>query len=666
MRSKKDLPIVVTIKERCRSCYTCVRECPAKAIKISSAQAQVIADRCIACGNCVKVCRQNAKTVLNSIPDVYELLHSDSKVVALIAPSFPAEFHDMYYMKFIGMVRSIGFDYVCEVSFGADLVARQQRKFLEEPNCKHYISTTCPAVVGYVRRYHPHLIPYLSPIVSPMIAMARVVHELYGKDLKIVFIGPCIAKKGETALDEVINDVDEVLTFAELRQMFNDNCISPDSVITSEFDPPFGDLGAIFPLGHGMLQAAGIDEDLTEGDVVSANGRSDFIEAIREFESDDLHAKLVDVLCCNGCIMGAGMTTQDPIFKRRSRISRFTRHIVKQRDEKEWQANIEKFSGIDLLRTFDSFDQRIRGPRGEEIKKILIEMGKLNPEDELNCGACGYETCREHAIAIYQGFAEDKMCLPYTIEQLSKTISELDLSTEQLANTKEALRQSEKLAGMGQLAAGIAHELNNPLGVVLMYAHILLDELEQNAPIAKDLTLIVQEADRCKGIVGGLLNFARKNKVELRAVNLSELIDNCLKIIKVPDNISVKVEHQTAGLTADIDKDQIIQVLSNLINNAITAMSTGGKLTLRTESDGERARLIVADTGHGIPEEYAKKVFEPFFTTKQIGQGTGLGLAVTYGIIKMHRGDIAFETNSDSTKGPTGTRFIVSLPIHKE
>ncbi len=666
MRSRKDQPIVVTVKERCRACYTCVRECPAKAIKISSAQAEIMADRCIACGNCVKVCRQNAKTVLSSIAEVNELLHSDSKVAAIIAPSFPAEFHDMYYMKFIGMVRAIGFDYVCEVSFGADLVARKQRELLEQPNGKHYITTTCPAVVGYVRRYHPHLLPYLSPIVSPMIAMARVVHRMYGDDVKIVFIGPCIAKKGEAALDELATDVDEALTFAELRRMFEDNCISTDSVITSEFDPPFGDLGAIFPLGHGMLQAAGIDEDLTEGDVVSANGRSDFIEAIREFESDDLHAKLVDVLCCNGCIMGAGMTTQDPIFKRRSRISRFTRHIVKQRSAAEWKEYIEKFSDLNLFRTYDAFDQRIRGPRGEEIKKILIEMGKQNPEDELNCGACGYDSCREHAIAIYQGFAEDKMCLPYTIEQLSKTISELDLSTEQLANTKEALRQSEKLAGMGQLAAGIAHELNNPLGVVLMYAHILLDELEETSQMYKDLCLIVNEADRCKGIVSGLLNFARKNKVELRETNLGELIDNCLKIIKLPDNIRVSVEHSPSPITADIDKDQIIQVLSNLINNAITAMAGGGTLTLRTESDGTNASLIVSDTGHGIPEEYAKKVFEPFFTTKQIGQGTGLGLAVTYGIIKMHRGNISFETNADPAKGPTGTKFIVTLPIRRE
>ncbi len=666
MRSKGNESVVTTVRERCRSCYTCVRECPAKAIRILGGQAEIMADRCIACGNCVKVCRQNAKQVISSTNEVFSLLSTDSNVAAILAPSFAAEFPDIYFMRLVGMIRALGFSLVNEVAFGADIVAKKTKELLDNPNGKHYITTTCPAVFGYVKRYHPNLITYLAPIVSPMVATSRVLKNIHGKDLKVVFIGPCPAKKGEAATEEIWDDIDEVITFAELREMFEDKFITPDSVIASDFDTPHGYTGALFPVSKGMLQAAGIDEDLVEGDVVSAEGKINFIEAIKEFESDDLHAKLVDVMCCNGCIMGAGMTTFSPLFQRRARVSRYVRQFVMQRDVKKWEQDINDYENLDYSRTFAIADQRLPIPKEDEIRKILLEMGKCEPKDELNCGACGYDTCREHSIAILQGFAEDKMCLPYSISQLSLKINELDDSNDKLARTKEALMQSEKLASMGQLAAGIAHELNNPLGVVLMYTHIILEELESENKNVEDLKVIVQEADRCKKIVSGLLNFARKNKVIISKTNITELINQCLKLIQIPENIKLDIDHQNNKIEADIDRDQIIQVINNLITNAITAMPKGGNLVISTKLDSHNVQILVADSGVGISEKNKKKIFEPFFTTKQIGQGTGLGLAVIYGIIKMHKGNIVFESNDDLAQGETGTTFTVTLPLVNE
>ncbi len=655
-------PLVTTIRERCRLCYTCVRECPAKAIRIANGQAEVLSERCIGCGNCVRVCSQGAKQVCSGIEDVERLLAAGGELTAIIAPSFPAEFTEVDYEYFVAMVRAMGFKYVHEVGFGADLVAAEYQRLVRLHPRERFIATTCPAIVGYVERYHPEVVRALAPIVSPMIATARGLRRLYGQALRIVFVGPCIAKKGEAASAGIAGEIDAVLTFSELREMFRRHSIKPEAVTPSDFDPPHAGMGALFPLSRGLLQVAQIPEDLLSGAVVAADGRSEFVEAIKEFERGDLDAKLLEVVACNGCIMGPGSTSRAPLFSRRAQVSRYAKRRMSESDREHWHEHMSKLCEVDLGRPFQSHDQRIAVPSSEQLAAIMERMGKLSPEDELNCGACGYETCREHAMAIYRGLAESEMCLPYTIEQLRQTCGELAHSNKQLASTQEALMQSEKLASMGQLAAGIAHEVNNPLGTVLMLSHILLEEAPLDGSMREDLALIVQEADRCKKIVSGLLQFARKNKVDLENVDLREVVARCVRALNPPGSISVRTFHEDGNPWAEVDRDQIAQVLTNLAHNALAAMPEGGELVFRTDGDEHSVRILVSDTGVGIPEGNLRKIFEPFFTTKPPGIGTGLGLAVTYGIVKMHHGDIRVESNGDPTKGPTGTTFTVTLP----
>jgi signal transduction histidine kinase len=221
---------------------------------------------------------------------------------------------------------------------------------------------------------------------------------------------------------------------------------------------------------------------------------------------------------------------------------------------------------------------------------------------------------------------------------------------------------SERLASMGQLAAGIAHEVNNPLGVVLMYAHLLQEQAEQNAELGEDLRMIAEQADRCKKIVAGLLDFARQNKVVLEPEDVHGILQQSAKSVPRPDNVELEVEVETDETTAEVDRDQIQQVFTNLLSNAYAAMEDGGRMHVRITGDDESVHLRFSDTGCGITKQHQAKIFEPFFTTKQIGKGTGLGLAVTYGIIKMHRGDIRVESNNDPQAGPTGTTFTVTLP----
>jgi signal transduction histidine kinase len=457
--------------------------------------------------------------------------------------------------------------------------------------------------------------------------------------------------------------VDAALTFRELRAMFAAAKLDGAEVTPSDFDPPRAGLGSVFPLPRGALQSAGIPEDLTSHDVVTADGRSNFPEALVEFSSGGLKARLLELLCCGGgCVMGAGMTTTAPPFTRRSRISRFAHRRAAGFDREAWSEEMQAVATVPLARSFRADNQSLPVPTAAELTALMIAMGKQRPDDELNCGACGYDTCREHAIAIFRGLAEDAMCLPFTIERLRKTVEDLDRSHTQLATAQQALVQAEKLASMGQLSAGIAHEVNNPLGVVLLYAHLLLEGCAPGTTLYQDLSMIVEQSDRCKKIVAGLLDFARQNKVVLMPTSVGDLFARALRSVPLPPNIMVAVEHAEPELAADLDVDQMNQVLTNLITNAVAAMPQGGRLTLRSGPSGDQVWFSVADTGHGIPRENLNRVFEPFFTTRQMGRGTGLGLAVSYGIVKMHRGNIRVKSNADPAAGPTGTTFTVAIP----
>jgi len=642
-----------------------VRECPAKAIRISDGQAQVLAERCIGCGNCVRVCSRNAKEVRSAVEHVEALLAGEEEVAAIVAPSFPSEFPETDYRRVVGMISSLGFDYVAEVAFGADLVAESYRKLLEGNPGRSYIAVSCPALIAYVEKYHPELVPRLAPIVSPMVAEARVLRSMHGPGLRVVFIGPCIAKKMEADDPDVEDEVDAALTFTELREMLDARGIEPEGVEPRRFNPPHPGLGSLFPVSRGMLQAADIDEDLVSGDVVAADGRTEFVEALKELEEGAMDSRLLEVLCCKGgCIMGAGSTSDAPLFRRRSRISSYARQRLEELNFNRWEVAMNRFRDLDLSRSFRAMDTRMGAPSDPEIEAILQRMGKHCQEDELNCGACGYETCREHAVAIYKGLAESEMCLPYTIEQLKQTVDQLGESNQQLATAREALQHAEKMASMGQLAAGIAHEVNNPLGVVLMYAHMLLEEAAEEDPeLGEDLRMIAEQADRCKTIVSGLLDFARQNKVVREPVDLPDLVEKTIGVMEVPEGVEIGKESSMDRPTAFLDGGQIAQVLTNLLTNALAAVDPGeGRVRVLLEDSENEVHIAVEDNGKGIPRENLEKIFEPFFTTKKMGMGTGLGLAVTYGIVKMHRGQIEVESNADPDRGDTGTAFSITLP----
>jgi signal transduction histidine kinase len=306
-------------------------------------------------------------------------------------------------------------------------------------------------------------------------------------------------------------------------------------------------------------------------------------------------------------------------------------------------------------------------PSEDEIQAALVSMHKYPAENQLNCGACGYPSCREKAIAVCQGLAEPEMCLPYLVEELEATCKRLQQSHEELASAQQRLVQTERLASMGQLSAGVAHEINNPLGTILLYSHMLMTQLREGDAQRPDIQMIVSEATRCKGIVRGLLDFARQSRVAKEPTNLATMVDDVLTILSAKANaMGVSLTGKVAENvpTMMIDAAQIKQMLVNLVDNGIDAIAGAGEVRIDAclSQRGDAVEIKVTDTGCGIPPEDLSKVFTPFFTTKAMGKGTGLGLAIAYGIVKMHSGDISVD--SDVSKGTT---FSIRLPVnHKE
>ncbi len=660
---------VYTVGEICKKCYSCVRSCPTKAVQVRAGQAQIIEDVCISCGACVNVCSQGAKRVVSSLEEVGALLSSPGRTFALLAPSFPAAFLDWTPDQLVGALHAAGFAGVYEVALGADVVARRYLDIFHglanrKPG-EFVITSPCPAVVQYVEKILPELTPHLAPVASPMMATARVVRGIVADPgVKLVFIGPCVAKKVEAWRSRRGTDgspeVDAVLTFSELVELFSARGIDPATAAPAGFESPRAGLGRIYPVTGGLLKAAAIDDDILESPVYVVEGAQRVIDILgvlsRKVQTNGPVAyRLFDLLFCEGCIGGPVMVNDLTFFERKKFIVRYVQNgSAGGRDGRHARAagSPGALPPVDLRVSFDPVvREQVEAPE-EEIRRILSLTGKTAPSDELNCGACGYSSCREKALAVYLGKAEVEMCLPYLISRIEKAMKDL-------TENQERLIQAEKLASMGQMAAGIAHEINNPLGVVLMYSHLLKEELADSARGREDVDRIIAEAERTRGIVRGILNFARAEKVQRAPTDINDLLHRCVEAATAAAHGSVRAECSLdpALGTRLVDGGQLRQVFDNLLRNAVEAMGDGGTILASTAAGEGEFTVTVGDTGPGIPEENLPKMFSPFFTTKKVGKGTGLGLSVCYGIVKMHGGSI-----QAANRPGGGACFTVRIP----
>ncbi len=463
--------------DKCRNSYSCIRVCPVNAIEVRSDRKHpvIIEDRCIGCGLCFVSCSPKAIEFRDSMKIVKELLASDRKTAALIAPSIASEFEDITdYRKFVGMVRSLGFDFVYEDSFGVDLIARAYSKLFEEAAGKYYITANCPAIVKMIERHHPDLVPNLAPLVSPMIATSMVVREIHKGEVATVFIGPCIDAKDESLLYNGKKLVDGVLTFIELRKMFDDHKIQERLVTMSEFDPPYGHWGALYPLPAGILQAGGIKRDVATSKVITASGKEDVLEAIKDFDKYiDTIQHHFNLFFCQGCLLGPGMVNHTDRFKKRSLVRNYAIKRVGLLDLDQWEKDMDRWSELDFTRSFTPNDQTIPEPPEETVREVLKIIGKESREEEIDCGACGYMSCREFAVTVAKGLAVPEMCHTFNLRNKQEYIETLRQTNKKLADTKKALKESEEIAlREKEIAQNASDMMNNmleklPSGVII-------------------------------------------------------------------------------------------------------------------------------------------------------------------------------------------------------
>jgi two-component system NtrC family sensor kinase len=644
------MSVVYTDREKCKGCYACIRICPCKAIKVEEGLAQVMKERCIACGTCLQVCVPKAKQVESDVGTVWQLLSGKAPVIAVLSSSFPAALLKCSAGQLVSALKKLGFSEVMEDSFAAELVAREYARLITTDEDKPILSANCPAVVTYIEKYHPKLVSNLAPIVSPMIAMGRLIKSQYNPKAKVVFIGPCIAKKAEGKDERVAGAVDSVLTFVELKEMFAAKGINPESEGKESFSGPTPGIGRLFPLSKGLFRVARLSEDIIKNDTINAHGKDYIKKILGEFAAGEITARLINVHFCHGCIDGPVIDNELSGFRRKELVASYARTEMKP---EQTEKDIKKYASVDLKRKFTARGVGLATPSEEEVQSVLKKIGKAEP-NQINCGACGYSTCRELATSVCQGIAEVEMCWPYVLQTLK--------------TTQEGLIQAEKLTSLGQLAASVAHEINNPLAGVLVYTQLLAKKINSDQ-FSKESSLeylskMETELTRSSRLIRNLLDFARQSPPRFWEVDVNEVVNRSFELAAHSaqlGHVQVIKELDPALPKITADFDQLQQVCTNLFMNAVQAMSNGGTLTIRTSADKTHLKLEVKDTGVGISQENMRKLFTPFFTTKREVKGVGLGLAVSYGIIQRHHGRIEVQS-----KEGEGSTFTVYLPLHYE
>ena len=596
----------------CNSCFTCIRVCPVKSIKIEDKYAQILPERCIGCGSCFTVCRQKAILIRDEKKAVSEMIESDIPVAAICDPSISGEFTDISdYRKFVAMIRALGFKYVLETAFGVDLIAFRYKKLFEEFLGKYYITADCPSVVSYIEKYYPELTDNIAPIVPSYIAMAKVVRQFYGKDIKIVLITSCASVKDDIKNFEDDGKIDAALTFRELREFFSENKISENIVEFSDFDPPVGRKGGLLPINRGLLQAVDINQDLLSGNILIANGRSNLLQAVSEFKTEVELRQHLHIFYCEGCYMGPGMSPRGKKYLRRSEVIKYVSKRLKGIDLVTWQEQIAMFKDIDLTRKFNPNDRRLPQPDESEIQRVLQEMDKNDEKKQLNCGFCGYPTCYEFAIAHCQGLTNFEMCNSYNTNNLQTYINKLNLVNEKLRNTREALKASENKAKEEETIAKEANEIISMMLDKMSAGVVIVDEnlkiIESNHAF---IEMLGDEAKEINELIPGLIGAELKSLVPFSKLFSSvlisgeDLLNRDTQLEKTILNVSVFTirKHKIVGgiirdlSTPDVKKEEIVNRAKMVIQDNLETVQQIAFLLGETASKTENVLRSIIDT----------------------------------------------------------------------
>lgn len=388
-------------KSNCKNCYKCIRHCPVKSIRFSANQAHIIGNECILCGQCFVVCPQDAKEISSETEKAKVLIQSGAPVYVSLAPSFIANYDGIGIAGMREALRKLGFADAEETAVGATIVKNEYERIVREEQRDIIITSCCHSINLLIQKYFPDDLPYLADVLSPMQAHATDIKRRY-PNAKVVFIGPCVAKKDEAEYYEGI--VDAVLTFEELTKWLEEEHIS----LASDMDDCNESRARFFPTTGGILKS--MAERSPDYTYMAIDGVENCMAALRDINSGKIHHCFIEMSACIGSCVGG------PVMEKYHRAPvKDYMAVANYAGEKDFEVNRPDFS--EIKKHFAKIELRNGMPSEEEITAILRKMGKTRPEDELNCGSCGYNTCREKAIAIYHGKAEISMCLPFLKEK---------------------------------------------------------------------------------------------------------------------------------------------------------------------------------------------------------------------------------------------------------
>lgn len=397
------MPNCLTLKKsNCKNCYKCIRHCPVKAIRFSGNQAHIIGNECILCGQCFVVCPQNAKEIVDETEKVKVFLQAGEKVIVSLAPSFVANYDGMGINSMRKALKKLGFYDVEETAIGATIVKTEYERMLKEEERDIIISSCCHSINLLIQKYFPAELEYLADVISPMQAHCSDIKKRY-PDAKTVFVGPCVAKKDEAEHYEGI--VDAVLTFEELTNWMKEANVEPEA----EADNNAFSRARFFPTTGGILKT--MAQDAPGYTYLALDGVENCIAALRDIESGNIHKCFIEMSACVGSCMGG------PVMEKYHRTETVKDYIAIANYAGDKDFVVSQPKSAELKKQFEYIEHRYPQPSESEITGVLRQMGKFKPSQELNCGSCGYNTCREKAIAICQGKAEISMCLPFLKEK---------------------------------------------------------------------------------------------------------------------------------------------------------------------------------------------------------------------------------------------------------
>lgn len=401
-------PIIYTERTVCQDCFKCIRECPVKAIKVENACAAIMPESCVLCGHCVHACPNGAKYIRADLSHVRRLFKYKEQVIASLAPSFVSEFPGLPASAIIRALKMLGFHGVSETALGAERVSGSIATLLQDRTPRLLISTACPVIVSYVRKYRPEYAKCLAPFVSPLIAHCEMLHEIYGPSIGVVFVGPCIAKKEEADRNPQL--LDYALTFEDLRRWLKDEKIALEElgdVDDEDFVPRPAREGALYPIDGGMIAGVKAGCRVMEADCMSFSGMDDIKRALAGLAEVQLgHPLFLELLACDGgCINGPKAAKRDATVWKRCKVIDYSSYV---------QSRIPPALSAPPLGGLEPSPISAPVVYSEKIlREALKTIGKFSLEDELNCGGCGYDCCRDLAKALVDGKAEKDMCVSY-------------------------------------------------------------------------------------------------------------------------------------------------------------------------------------------------------------------------------------------------------------